>query len=123
MCPLAVLMLQCRSNLCLHPVNVFSLWCFYRESFLLLRFLLVGRVLLGFVLSSLRTESKALVKSTNNVVACRIFARTPSTILRIVNICEPFWFFRRMLSILGSMRLRSRALYILAAMDVSVIPR
>ena len=45
-------------------------------------------------------ESKALVKSTNNNVTCRIFARTPSRILRMVNICEvvdlflrkPFWF-------------------------------
>ena len=58
------------------------------------------------------------------------FERKPSRIRRIVNICEvvdlflrkPFWFFLSMLSILGSMRLRSRALYILAAMDVSVIP-
>ena len=71
-------------------------------------------------------ESKALVKSTNSIVACRFFARTPSRILRIVNICEvvdlflrkPFWFFQRMLSILGSMWFRSKALYILAAMDV-----
>ena len=76
-------------------------------------------------------ESKALVKSTNNMVACRFFVRTPSKILRIVKICDvvdlflrkPFWFFLSMLSILGSMRLRSRGLYILAAMDVSVIPR
>ena len=76
-------------------------------------------------------ESKALVKSTNSIVACRFFARTPSRILWIVNICEvvdlflrkPFWFFLRMLSILGSMWFHSRALYILAAMDVSVIPR
>ena len=76
-------------------------------------------------------ESKAFVKSTNNIVACRFFACMPSRILQIVNICEvidlflwkPFWFFLRMLSILGSRRLRSRALYILAAMDVRVIPR
>ena len=75
--------------------------------------------------------SKALVKSTSNIVACRFFARTPSRILRIVNICEvvdlflrkPRWFFLRILSILGSMRLRNRALYILAAIDVSIIPR
>ena len=33
-------------------------------------------------------ESKALVKSTNINVACRFFARTPSRILRMVNICE-----------------------------------
>ena len=51
-------------------------------------------------------ESKSLVKSTNSIVASRFFARTPSRILRIVNICEvvhlflpkPFWFFLRMLS-------------------------
>ena len=72
-------------------------------------------------------ESMALVKSTSSIVAYRFFARTPS---RIVNICEimdlflrkPFWFFLRM-SILGSMWFRSRALYILATMDVSVLPR
>ena len=34
-----------------------------------------------------------------------------------------FWFFLSMLSILGSIRFRSRALSILASMDVSVIPR
>ena len=76
-------------------------------------------------------ELKALVTSTNSIVACRFFTRTPSRILRIVNICEvvdlfllkPFWFFLRMLSILCSMRFRSWTLYILAAMDVSVIPR
>ena len=32
-------------------------------------------------------ESKALVKSTNSIVASRFFAPTPSRILRIVNIC------------------------------------
>ena len=76
-------------------------------------------------------EIKGLGKSTNSIIASRFFARTPSRILRIVKICEvvdlflqkPFWFFLRILSILGSMRFRSRALYILAAMDVSVIPR
>ena len=31
-------------------------------------------------------ESKAFIKSTNNIVACRFFARTSSRILRIVNI-------------------------------------
>ena len=30
-------------------------------------------------------ESKALVKSTNSIVACRFFARTPSMFLRIIN--------------------------------------
>ena len=76
-------------------------------------------------------ESKGLVKLTNSIVTCWFFARTPSRILWIVNICEvvdlfllkPFWFFLRMLSILGSMRFCSKTLYILSAMDVSVIPR
>ena len=75
-------------------------------------------------------ESKALATSTNNIVASRFFARTSSRIRWIVKIYDvmdlflrkPFWFFLNMLTILGSMRLRSRALYILATMDVSVIP-
>ena len=52
-CPFVVLLLQCRSILCLHPVNVLSLWCFYRESLWLLRFFLVGHMLVGLVPSSL----------------------------------------------------------------------
>ena len=58
-----------------------------------------------------------MVKSINSNVACRFFARTPSSNLRMVNVCEvvdlflrkPFWFFLKMLSILGSTRFRSRA--------------
>ena len=69
--------------------------------------------------------------STNNIVARRFFARTPSRILRIVSICEvvdlflrkPLLFLLTMLSILGSMQLHSRALYIWTAMDVNVAPR
>ena len=46
-------------------------------------------------------ESKALLKSTNSNVPGMFFVRTPSRILRMVNICEvvdlflrkPFWFF------------------------------
>ena len=60
-------------------------------------------------------ESKALVNSTNIIVHCKLFARTPSRIQQIDKICEvvdiffrkPFWFFLRMLSILGYMRLPS----------------
>ena len=33
-------------------------------------------------------ESKALVKSTNGNVACMFFALSPSSIIRMVNICE-----------------------------------
>ena len=76
-------------------------------------------------------ELKPLVKSTNIIVASRFFACTHSRILRIVNIYEvvdlflrkPFSFFLRMLSILGSMQLRSRALNISAAVDVSALSR
>ena len=39
-CPLVVLLLQCRSILCLHLVIVLLLWCFYKESLLLLRAIL-----------------------------------------------------------------------------------
>ena len=74
-------------------------------------------------------ESKALVKSTNNMVASRFFfACTPSRIRQIVKIGDvmdlflrkPFWFFLSRLSILGSMLLRRRALYILAALSLSL---
>ena len=75
-------------------------------------------------------ESNVLKRSTDNIVASMFFARTPSRIRRIVKICDvdrflrnPFWFFLSIFSILGSKRLRCRALYTLAAMDVRVIPR
>ena len=63
-------------------------------------------------------ESKALEKSTNNIVASSFFACIPSRIQRIVKICDvvdrflrkPFWFFLSIFSILGSMWLHSRAL-------------
>ena len=48
-------------------------------------------------------ESKALEKSTNNIVASRFFTHTPS------RIWKPFWLFLSIFSILGSMRLHSRA--------------
>ena len=76
-------------------------------------------------------ESKALVKSINSIVAPRFVSRTSLRIQRIVKICDVvdlfdrklFLFSLTMFSILGSIRLRSRVLYILAAIDVSVIPR
>ena len=77
-------------------------------------------------------ESKSLVKLTNNIFASWFFARALSRIRRIVKICcvvdlflrKPlFCFFLSMFSVLGSKQLRSRALHILAAMDVRVIPR
>ena len=132
MCLGALLLLQCRSSLCLHPENVHSLWGFYRESQLLRRSLLVCRMQVEYVPSSLcEWNQMSLVNSTNSIVACRFFTSKPSRILRRVDICEvvdlflgkTVWVFLRMLSILGSMLFCNRALYILAAMDVSVIPR
>ena len=71
-CALVVLLQQCRRILCLHLVIVLSLWCFCRESLLLLRFLMVGRMLVRICsIFPLGMESKALVKSTNSNVACR----------------------------------------------------
>ena len=75
--------------------------------------------------------SKALERSTNNIVASMFFAYTLSRIRWIVKVCDvvdrffrkPFSFFLSIFSIFGSMRLLSRALYILAAIDVTIIPR
>ena len=72
-------------------------------------------------------ESKALEESTINIVPSRVFARTPR-IRWIINICyvvdrflrKTFRFFLSIFSIFSSMRLCSRALWILAAMDLRV---
>ena len=66
-CPLVVLLLQCRSNLCLHPVNALSLWCFCRESLLLLRFLLVGRMLV--VLANTPNQAETPLHSLERAAA------------------------------------------------------
>ena len=58
-------------------------------------------------------ETKALVKSINNIVATKFSAYTPSRIRWIVKICDivdlfllkRFWFFLSISSILGSIRL------------------
>ena len=50
----------------------------------------LGRLLASSICSifSVCMESKALRKSTNNIVASRSFGRTPSRIRRIVKICD-----------------------------------
>ena len=58
-------------------------------------------------------ESNALEKTTNTSVASRFFAQTPSKIRQIFRIYDvvdqflwkPFWFFLRIFSVSGSMRL------------------
>ena len=70
-------------------------------------------------------ESNALEKSTSYSVALRFFARTPRN-RQMVKINDdvdwflpkPFWFVLSIFSILGCMWMHSRALYILAAMEV-----
>ena len=77
--------------------------------------------------SSICSIFSLCMESTNNNVASKFFARTPSRIRRIVKICEvvdlflrkPFWFFLSIFSILGFYAVG----YIFAAMDARVIPR
>ena len=75
-----VLLLLCRSSLCVHPENGLLLWCFYWASLWLQRLLGWGRLWATRICSIflLWMKSKALVNSTNNIVACKIFAFTPS---------------------------------------------
>ena len=62
-------------------------------------------------------ESKALEKSTNNIVASRFFTGTSSRIRRSVKMFDvvdrflrkPFWFFLSIFLILGFIQLLSRA--------------
>ena len=81
-------------------------------------------------------ESNALVKSMTNSVTSVFFARTPLLFRWIVRICEvvqPFlwklsWFFPRICSISGQIRLRSWTSWTLAASNhislyFQVIPR
>ena len=129
MCVLAAPLLQCRSCLCLHLEGGLLFSCFCIGA-LWLRRLLWIRWKASNICSIFPQcmESKALVNSTNNIVACRFFAHPPSRMRRIVKICDlflrmAFWFFLSMFPILGFMQLRCRTWCIVAAMDVSVIPR
>ena len=132
MCLLAAHLLQYRSSLCLHPGNRLSLLCFYIASLWLRRFLLVGCRQVEFAPSFLCEWSQRSWLSQQMVLLpLGFFVRTPSRIRRRVKICDvmdlflqkPFWFFQSMFSILGSIWLCSRALYILTATDVRVIPQ
>ena len=119
------------SSLCLHLENRLLLWCFYRASLWLRWFLLVGCRRVVFAPSFLCEWSQRPWRSRQIILLPQFFAHTPSRIRRIIKICsvvdlfhwKPFWFILSILSILGSMRLRSRALYILVAMYISVIPQ
>ena len=123
---LAAHLLPCRSSLYINPMSGLLRSCFYITSFLW-----GGRRREVFASSSLCVWSQKPWQSRRKMVLLQgFFSRTPR-IRRIVKICDavdrflrkPFWFFLNIFSILGSMRLRSRAWYILAAMDVRVIHR
>ena len=101
---------QCRRSL--HPVSIFLISCFYRASLWLRQFRWGDHRLERFVLFM---ESNNLEKTTNKSGASRFYARR---IVRIYDVVErflrkPFWFFLRILSISGSIRLSSLALDIL----------
>ena len=130
-CPFAAYLRRCQRSLSPSGERTFTFVSLYRiimAATVSLRRLLARSICFIF---SLCMESNALKKSTNNSVALRFFVRTLSDIRWIVKICDvvdgflrkPFWFFLRIFSISGSMRLRSRALYILAAIKVRVIPQ
>ena len=79
---------------------------------------------------SLCMASNTLEKSMNNSVASRFFAQTLLMIQWTVTICDvvdlfllkPFWFFLRSFLISSRIRLRSWALWNLAAIPVRVMP-
>ena len=132
MCLLAAHLLQCRSSLYLHPGSGLLLLYFYIASLWLRQFLLVGCRQVVFALSFLCVWNQRPWGCPQIVLLpLGFFAHTPSRIRRIVKtydvvdlfLRKPFWFFLSIFLIFGSMQLHSRALYILATMDVRVIPQ
>ena len=130
MCLLIAHLVQCWSSLCLHPESRLLLSCFYIASLWLQQFLWEGhRQEVICSIFPLCMESNAWEKLTNNIVATRFLACTPK-IWWIVKICDVvdqfhqklFWFLQNIFTIFCSMQLHCRALEILAAMDVRVIP-
>ena len=118
--------------LCLHPVSGLLLSFFYIASLWLQRFLWGGRKRENICSTFLFVYVvKSLEKLTNNIVASRFFARTPSRIRRIVKICDvvnrflrkPFWFFLKISSILVLYSCVAEHCACWAAMDIRVIPR
>ena len=126
MCLLAVHLLQWQSSLCLHPESRLLLSCFYIASLWLRRFLWVGRRRVVFVLSFLCSwRSWQMILLPLGFCTYTFKNSTDCQNLSVVDLFlqKSFWFFPSMFSILGSMQLSCRALHILAAMDVRVIPR
>ena len=129
MCLLVAHLLHCRSSLCLHPVSRLLLLCFYIASLSLWRCLWRGCRWEVFAPSSLCVWSQRPWRSRQMILLPQGFLHIH--LRQIVKICEVvdqfiwklFWFSLSIFSILGSMQLRSRALYILAAMGVRVILR
>ena len=130
MCLLAAHQLQCQSS----SVSIWEadlLSCIYIASLWLQRFLWVGRTQIVFAPSFFCVWSQRPWQSQQIILLPVDFFPCTPRIQRIVKICDavdlflrkPFWFFLSIFSILGSMQFHSRALYILATLDVRVIPR
>ena len=124
---LAAHLLQCWSSVCLHPGSGLLLLGFYIASLWLRQFLWVGCRQVVFTLSFVCVWSQRPWQSRQIILlpigflhvhllefyGCDVMDRS---------LQKPFWFFLSIFSILGSMGLRSRALYYLAAMYVRAIP-
>ena len=125
---LAENLLQCRSSLCLHPRSGLLPLCFYIASLWLRWFLWVGRKRVVFAPSFLNVWSHRPWRIRQLILFFAMYTFKNSSDCQNCNVVDLFlrkslWFFLSIFSILGSMRLRSRALYILSAMDVRIIPR
>ena len=100
MCHLVAHLLQCRSSLYLYPGSGLLLLCFSVASLWLERFLWVGRRRVVFAPPFLCVWSqRPWVKSTNNTVASRIFAKKIQLIVKIDDVVDlfhrkPFWLFQ-----------------------------
>ena len=112
-----------RYNVKVVCVSIQGVDCFHIASFWLRRFLWVSRRRVVFAPFSLCLWSQRLGRSRQIMLLPLGFLL--EYFRRIVKICnavdrflrKPFWLFKSIMSILGSLRLRSRAAYILVTMD------
>ena len=129
MCLFIAYLLQCQSSLCLHPERGLLLSCFYIASLWLQQLLWVGCRRVVFAPSFLWVWSQRPWWSQQIILLSLGFLHTHLQEFDRVKIWDvdlflrkSFWFSLNIFRILDSIWLRSRALYILAAMDVKVIP-
>ena len=121
---------QCQKSPCLHPVSEFLFLCFYWASLWQRQFLWGDHTQEVFALSSFCKWYE--IPRRNLQIICRfkgfyfneLFPRFDGLSESIEQFLRKVaLFFLRVFSISGSMQLNSRALWVLAAMEVGVIPR